>query len=263
MSKVAGVRFQFGGKLFYCDPGEVMLQAGDRVVVSTEHGRDLAEVVIPESDVGGSGQTEPLFSLVRLAQQEDLDKADPNGENEALYKCQEMATRLGLSMKCLSAHYNLDHSYLVILFGARERVDFRGLVRKLCRSFKRRVELRQVGPRDKARLLGGVGRCGYPLCCQSFLTTFTPVSIKMAKEQGLALNPAKITGVCGRLLCCLGYENGQYAEMKRRMPYVGQKVSTSAGKATVTKLDLLKDIVTVELDDQTTREFLTNQLSWE
>ena len=263
MSKVAGVRFQFGGKLFYCDPGDVMLQVGDRVVVNTEHGRDLAEVVIPESDAGGSGQTEPLFSLVRLAQQEDLDKADPSGENEALYKCQEMATKLGLNMKCLSAHYNLDHSYLVILFSARERVDFRGLVRKLCRSFKSRVELRQVGPRDKARLLGGVGRCGHPLCCQGFLTTFTPVSIKMAKEQGLALNPAKITGVCGRLLCCLGYENGQYAERKRRMPHVGQEVSTSVGKATVTKLNLLKDVVTVELDDQTTREFLTDQLSWE
>jgi cell fate regulator YaaT (PSP1 superfamily) len=218
MAKIVGVCFQPTGKLLYCDANDIPLQAGDYVVVDTSHGLDLARVIIPEAKVQTSDLAEPLIPVLRRAQPEDLEKAQQNQEKETLIRCKEMVTKLGLRMKPLSAHYNLDGSHLVILFSARERVDFRGLVRKLNRSLKTRVELRQVGPRDEAKLVGGLGKCGFPLCCQNFLTDFVPVSIKMAKEQGLALNPMKISGLCGRLLCCLAFEDKEYATMKKEMP---------------------------------------------
>lgn len=260
MAEIIGVRFQPRGNLFYCDAGDIPLQVGNYVVVETSHGLDLAKVTISKAQVQASDLTEPLMTVIRRAQSEDLEKARQNKEKEVLAKCKEMVTSLGLRMKPLSAHYNLDGSHLTIFFGARERVDFRNLVRKLSRSFKTRVELRQMGPRDEAKLVGGIGKCGYPLCCQGFLTGFTPVSIRMAKQQNLALNPAKISGICGRLLCCLSYESKQYATMREKMPRVGQEVSTPFGKAKVVSVNPLKETVTIELDN-VVKELPLDQLS--
>ncbi|MCD6299931.1 MAG: stage 0 sporulation family protein, partial [Dehalococcoidales bacterium] len=164
-----------------------------------------------------------------------------------LTECGKMITQLNLPMKLLSAEYNLDESRLTLFFSAEERVDFRELVRKLTNRFKTKVELRQIGPRDAAKLVGGYGRCGRPLCCGSFLSEFTPGSIRMAKEQNLPLNPMKISGLCGRLLCCLGYENEQYQIMKDKLPKEGQQVSTPLGVANVIGGNPLKETVSVEL----------------
>lgn len=178
-----------------------------------------------------------------------MEKAQQNKEKEALAKCKEMVAKLGLKMKPLSAHYTVDSRHLTIFFRAQERVDFRELVRELSHSLKTRVELRQVGPRDQGKLVGCLGKCGYPLCCQNFLKEFAPVSIKMAKQQDLVLNPMKISGICGRLLCCLSYENEQYATIKEKMPRMGQEVSTPCGKAKVISVNPVKETVTVELDN--------------
>ena len=264
MAKIVGVHLQPSGKLVYCDAGDIPLQADDYVVVEdASHGLDLARVTIPEAKVQASGLTEPLMPILRRAQPEDLEEAQQHRGREALTKCKEIVAKLGLKMKPLSAHYDLDGSHLVILFSAQERIDFRGLVRNLNRSLKTRVELRQTGPRDEAKLVGGIGKCGYPLCCQSFLTDFAQVSIKMAKEQNLALNPMKISGLCGRLLCCLAFEDKEYAALKRKMPQLGQEVTTPSGKATVVNTNLLKETTTVKFDNQTIAELPLNQLTWE
>jgi cell fate regulator YaaT (PSP1 superfamily) len=161
-----------------------------------------------------------------MAKIEDLEKAQQKQEEEALTKCKEMVAELGLRMKPLVAHYDIEGGHLTIFFRARERVDFRGLIRKLSRSLETRVELKQIGSRDEAKLLGGIGKCGYPLCCQNFLAGFTPVSIKMAKEQGLALNPMKISGICGKLLCCLAYESKEYATMRENIQPGRENINT-------------------------------------
>jgi len=171
-----------------------------------------------------------------------------------------MADQLGLKMKPLAARYDPRSEQLTVFFSAEDRVDFRDLVRKLSQALERRVELRQVGARDEAKLLGGIGKCGRPLCCQNFLTSFSSVSIKMAKEQGLALNPMKISGICGRLLCCLAYESKQYAAMKKEMPQPKQRVSTHWGKGTVISANVLKETVTVELDDGETKQIAVSEL---
>jgi len=207
MANIIKVHFQPGNKLFYCDAGDIPLQVDDYVILDTSHGLDIAKVIVLEAQVQPSDLSEPLITVVRQAQPEDLEKARQKQEKEALTKSKEMVAKLGLRMKPLAVHYDLKSGHLTIFFSARERVDFRGLVRKLSRSLETRVELKQIGPRDEAKLLGGIGKCGYPLCCQNFLTGFAPVSIKMAKEQGLVLNPMKISGVCGKLLCCLAYES--------------------------------------------------------
>jgi len=260
MAKVVGVRFRPGDKLFYCDAGdEITLQVGDYAVVETPHNLDLAKVVISQAQIDDSGE---LMRLIRRAQPEDLEQAKQNQEKEreALAKCKEIATMLNLAIKPLLAHYNLDGSHLTIFFSAGEKVDFRELIRRLSRSLKTRVELRQVGPRDEARLVGGIGRCGYPLCCQGILSDFVPVSIRMAKEQNLALNPMKISGLCGRLLCCLGYESKQYAAIKGRMPHIGQEVSTPLGKGQVVDSNPLKETVTLRLEDGTRTELPLDQV---
>jgi cell fate regulator YaaT (PSP1 superfamily) len=261
MAKIIGVRFQPRGKLFYCDADDISLRFGDYVVLDTGHGLDLAKVVIPEARAQPSDLSEQLM-VVRQANTEDLEKAKHDREAEALTKCSEMVATLGLKMKPLAAHYDLKSGRLTIFFSARERVDFRVLVRKLSRSLETRVDLRQVGPRDEAKLVGGIGKCGYPLCCQNFITDFPPVSIRMAKEQDLALNPLKISGLCGRLLCCLSYESKEYTTVKERMPRLGQEVSTPFGKAKVVSLSPIKEKVSVELEDQTIRELPLGQLAW-
>jgi len=249
MAEIVGVRFKKAGRIYYFDAAGIDLEVNDRVVVETTHGLELGYVVISPKQVLVNEITAPLKPVVRKAEEEDIKRAQETAskEEEALTECGKMITQLNLPMKLLSAEYNLDESRLTFFFSAEERVDFRELVRKLTNRFKTKVELRQIGPRDAAKLVGGYGRCGRPLCCGSFLSEFTPVSIRMAKEQNLPLNPMKISGLCGRLLCCLGYENEQYQIMKDKLPKEGQQVSTPLGVASVIGGNPLKETVSVEL----------------
>jgi len=260
MANIIGVRFRSRGKLVHCDAGEISLQVNDYIVVDTGHGLDVAKVITLEGLSQPGEEGDQLMMVVRQAQAEDLEEAQRKLEKEALSKCNEMAAKLSLSMKPLVVRYDLNSEQLTIFFSAQERVDFRGLVRKLSHALETRVELRQVGTRDEAKLLGSIGKCGYPLCCQNFLTSFASVSIKMAKEQNLALNPMKISGICGRLLCCLAYENKEYAAMRQKMPQPKQQISTRWGKATVISTNLLKETVTVQLEDEEIRELTLDQL---
>jgi len=257
MANIIGVKFRPKGKLVHCDAGEMSLQVNDYVVVDTGHGLEVAKVVTLEPQ---SQPSEQLMMVVRQAEVGDLEEARRNLEKEALGKCNEMADQLGLKMKPLAARYDSRSERMTIFFSAEERVDFRDLVRKLSHALERRIELRQVGSRDEAKLLGGIGKCGYPLCCQNSLTSFASVSIKMAKEQNLALNPMKISGICGRLLCCLSYENKEYADVRKQMPQLKQEVSTSWGKGKVISTNLIKETVTIQLDDGTIKEVALDEL---
>lgn len=249
---VVGVRFQPAGKVHYFDPLGIELEINEHVVVEGEHGLKIGRVVIAPKQVIASELSEPLKPVLRKASPEDLQQQEKGKqkEQEALSKCEELATEFNLPIKLLGAESNLDLSHLTIFFCAEGRVDFRQLVRELSTSLKARVELHQVGPRDKAKLMGGVGRCGYPLCCATFLTEFTPLSIKIAKEQSLSLEPAKISGICGRLLCCLGYETELYRLMKEKLPPIGQQVVTPLGEGSVTGVNPLKETVMVQLESQ-------------
>jgi cell fate regulator YaaT (PSP1 superfamily) len=250
MTEVVGVRFKGTGKVYYFDPSGIELKLGDGVVVETARGLELGQVVKAPFEVQDDEVTQPLKPVVRRADDEDIERADKLKQSEAgaLTECNKLVAKLGLPMKLISAEYNLDGSRLTVFFTAEGRVDFRELVRGLSHNLKARVELRQVGPRDEAKLIGGFGRCGRHLCCASFLTEFSPVSIKMAKEQQLPLNPMKISGICGRLLCCLGYEYEQYRVIRRKMPKKGQRVTTAKGTAFIVGTNPLKETVMVELD---------------
>ena len=256
MAEIVGVRFRRTGRVYYFDSAGVGLEVGDQVVVETSQGLELGRVVIAPGQVVADEINEPLKSVVRKAGAEDIkrDQEREDKEEEALIECGRLIAEFNLPMKLLSAEYNFDSSRLTCYFSAEERVDFRRLVKELNRRFKTRVELRQVGPRDEAKLIGGFGICGRQLCCASFLTEFEPISIKMAKEQNLPLNPVKISGVCGRLLCCLSYESEMYRSMKEKMPGVGQRVSTPMGVASVVGGNPLKGTVTVEMESGTTLE---------
>jgi len=249
---VVGVRFQRAGRVYYFDPLGIDLEVNEHVVVETEHGLKIGRVVIAPKQVIASELTGPLKPVLRKASSEDLQQQEnvQQKEQEALAKCKELATKFNLPIKLLSAESNLDFSHLTIFFSAEGRVDFRQLVRELSTSLKARVELHQVGPRDKAKFMGGVGRCGYPLCCATFLTEFNPLSIKIAKEQSLSLEPTKISGICGRLLCCLGYETELYRLMREKLPPIGQQVVTPLGEGSVTGVHPLKETVTVQLESQ-------------
>ena len=264
MANIIGVRFKKAGKVYYFDGGDCALAPGDYAVVKTSRGVELGHVVIAPGQVLAGDTDEALSPVERKAEPEDIAKAeelDAKAE-EALIECGKIIGELKLPMKLLTAEYNLDSSRLTFLFSAEERVDFRELVRRLSGKFKMRVELRQVGSRDEAKIIGSYGRCGRHLCCASFLTEFTPVSIKMAKEQDLPLNPMKISGACGRLMCCLAYEGEQYRAMKEKMPRVGQRISTRMGEATVVGNNPLKETVMVELDTEATVELPLSEVSY-
>jgi len=265
MSEVVGVRFQQAGKIYYFNAADITIELGDHVVVETSRGLELGNVVITPDQVLSSNISEPLKPVIRKAKDDDIKKALKNQEKakEALNICHESITKLNLPMKLISAQYNLDGNHLTIFFSAEKRVDFRELVKELSRNLKTRVELRQVGARDEAKLFGGVGKCGYPLCCTTFLCEFNPVSIRMAKQQEVALNPMKTSGACGRLLCCLGYEFEQYQAMKEALPYIGQKVSTATGQAKVLSSNLLKQSLSLELETGAIIELPVDQITWE
>ncbi len=252
MFEIVGVRFKTAGKIYYFDPTEIELRVGDHVIVETARGLEVGRVAISPREADASDVTRPLKPVVRVAEQDEIDHAvrSEAKEGKAVREASRMAVEFGLPMKILSAEYSLDGKRLTFFYSSEEWVDFRDLARGLAGRFQSWVELRQIGARDEAKLIGGFGRCGRELCCASFLSDFTPISIRMAKEQNLPLNPMKISGVCGRLLCCLSYENEQYRDMKRQMPKGGQRVETPMGLARVIKSDPLKEMVFVELENR-------------
>jgi len=264
MPKVVGVRFRRAGRIYYFDPaGFEDLKVGDYVIVETAAGREIGEVVIAPKEVPEGEVVSQLKPIQRRAELWDLLQREKfrRREGEALQKCREKIAEYGLPMKVVKAEYNFDGSRLVFFFTAEQRIDFRELVRDLARTFKTRVELHQVGVRDEAKLIGGLGRCGRPLCCTTFLTEFTPISIKMAKEQDLSLNPAEISGLCGRLLCCLSYEEEYYRAVKERLPKKGEEVVTPYGPGRVIGINVLKETVSVELESEVLVEVPASSLS--
>lgn len=235
MTKVVSVRFTAGGRIYYFDPGSLEIKENDHVIVETARGVELAEVAKEVHEVPDEMVVQPLKGVLRIATAEDERKREEYSkkEDKALKICEEKVANHKLDMKLVSAEYAFDGSKLVFYFTADDRVDFRELVKDLASEFKTRIELRQIGVRDEARMLGGLGSCGRPVCCNSFLDEFRPVSIKMAKDQNLSLSPTKISGLCGRLMCCLQYEQAAYEDMKKKMPKVGKKVLSPAGEGTV------------------------------
>lgn len=250
MPEIVGVRFKQAGKVYFFDPAGLELDVSDEVVVETSRGLEIGRVVVAPKQVIESQIAEPLKPVVRKAEEQDLRQIGTwhAREDDALHTCQAKVASHNLPMKVLSAEYNYDGSRLTFFFSADGRVDFRELLRELASTFRTRIELKQVGVRDKAKMLGGIGRCGRQLCCSSHLCDFSTVTMKMAKEQNLPLNPMKISGLCGRLLCCLSYESAQYTEMKQKLPKVGEKVVTSFGPGKVVSANVLKETVLVEME---------------
>jgi cell fate regulator YaaT (PSP1 superfamily) len=265
MPELTGIRFHQAGKVYYFDTAGIPLQLNDRVIVETARGQELGWVVIAPGQVVSSAINEPLKPVLRKATDDDVKQSEQRlKKNEkALAKSKELIEKLNLPMKPVAAQYNLDGSHLTVFFSAEKRVDFRELVKELSRNLRTHVELRQIGARDEAKHIGGLGRCGFPLCCTTFLSEFTPVSIKMAKEQNITLNPMKTSGLCGRLLCCLGYEYEQYRTMKENLPQAGHEVSTSLGKAKVITINPLKEAVLVELESGAIVEMSVSKLTWQ
>lgn len=263
MAEIVGVRFKRAGKIYYFNPAGIQLKIGDQVVAEGVRGPELGWIVLAPSQVLSSDITEPLKPILRLATGEDIKKAQENKEREkeALLKGKELISHFRLPMKLLNVESTLEGEHFTFYFAAEGRVDFRELARELSGFLKAKVDLRQVGPRDEAKLLGGYGHCGRPLCCASHLTEFAPVSVKMAKEQELSLNPAKIAGLCGRLLCCLGFEIEQYRLIRARLPKKGQRVQSPMGPAVVLWINPLTETAIVELESQATVEFPTSQLT--
>ena len=249
---VVGVRFQEAGKIYYfASGGHDELDAGAPVVVETSRGVELGRVVIAPGQVLNAELTEPLKPILRPGTPDDIDRADHFREKarEATRLARERAAALSLPMKIVGAQFTLDGSRLTVFFTAEDRVDFRDLVRDLAHYIHAQVQLRQVGPRDQAKLIGGYGRCGRRLCCTSWLTAFPTISIKMAKEQNLPLNPGKISGQCGRLLCCLSYENDIYKQLRTELPRPDSWVSTPSGTARVIAVNAIKQIVVLQLEN--------------
>jgi cell fate regulator YaaT (PSP1 superfamily) len=251
MQKVVGVRFQEAGKVYYFSPeGFEDLEVGEYVVVETSRGLELARVVIAPSQVVNAEITEPLKPITRLAVAEDLERAEllKARAKQDLEVIRRMVQERDVPMKVVSASYNLDGSRLAIFFTSEGRVDFRDLIRDLSQTLGVQVQLRQVGPRDQAKAVDGYGICGRRLCCSSWLISFPAISIKMAKEQNKPLNPSKISGQCGRLLCCLAYENETYKQLKAELPKPGTLVSTPSGTARVLAANVLKQTVTLQME---------------
>ncbi len=250
MTEVIGVRFKKVGKIYYFDPNGAKLPLGEHVIVETARGIECGEVAISNREVEDDSVVSPLKPVIRVATEDDLKRIADNAEKEkkAFKLCSEKIAKHKLDMKLVDVEYTFDNSKVLFYFTAEGRVDFRELVKDLASVFKTRIELRQIGVRDEAKMLGGLGICGRPFCCSSFLGEFQPVSIKMAKEQGLSLNPTKISGTCGRLMCCLKYEQNAYEDLIRITPKVGAYVSTSEGKGTVVEISLLTGLIKVRLD---------------
>jgi len=250
MASVAGVRFMQAGKIYSFDAAGLDLKVNDLVIVETNRGIELGKVIIGLKEVTPAENAEPFKPVIRMATPADISQSQfqKDRAKKALAKSKELIGSLNLPMKVIYSQYNLDGSHLIIFFYSEKRVDFRELVRKLSHELRAHVELRQVGARDEAKLIGGVGKCGCQLCCVSFLSEFMPVSIKMAKEQDIALNPMKTSGLCGRLLCCLGYEYEQYHCMRGKLPDMGQEVGIKMGKGRIVGRNVIKETLMVQLE---------------
>ena len=254
MTKVIGVRFKANGKSYYFSPGELELQQGDHVIVETARGTECGEVAKGPHDVPDSSIVKPLKTVTRMADAVDVRRMQQNraDEKRAFSVCEERIAKHKLDMKLVDVEYTLDRNKILFYFTADGRIDFRDLVKDLAGVFRTRIELRQIGVRDESKMLGGLGICGQPFCCSRFLRDFQPVSIKMAKEQGLSLNPAKISGSCGRLMCCLAYEQPAYEYLNRITPGVGSIVKTPEGVGAVVETNVISGTLRVRMDPPAT-----------
>lgn len=260
MIEVVGVRFKKAGKIYYFDPNNLDINAGNYVIVETARGIEFGECVIGIKEIPESDIIAPLKSVIRVAEKEDINKHKENKlkEKDALEICLKKVEEHGLNMKLIDVEYTFDNNKVIFYFTADGRVDFRELVKDLATIFKTRIELRQIGVRDEAKMLGGMGACGRTLCCSTFLGDFTSVSIKMAKEQNLSLNPTKISGICGRLMCCLNYEQSTYEDIRQRLPKVGSIVRIGDIQGEVVSNSTVKESVKVKykrIDEEIIEEF--------
>ena len=269
MIKVIGVRFRKAGKVYYFDPAQMEIKMGDHVIVETARGIEFGEVVLGVREVDEKKVIQPLKSVIRMATKndEELERKNKEKEHEAFQICQEKIRKHDFQINLIDEEYTFDNNKLLFYFTADGRIDFRELVKDLAAVFKTRIELRQIGVRDETKILGGVGICGRPLCCHSYLSEFIPVSIKMAKEQNLSLNPTKISGVCGRLMCCLKYEEETYEDLNSHLPSVGDYVTTDDGlKGEVHSVSVLRQqvkvVVTVGRDEKEIRDYRVDQLKF-
>lgn len=268
MTKIIGVRFRTAGKVYYFDPKNMEIKRGQHVIVETARGTEYGHVVVGTKEVSREEVVQPLKPVIRVATAEDDEHARRNREKEreAMAICHQKIIRHNLDMKLIDAEYTFDNNKILFYFTADGRIDFRELVKDLAVVFKMRIELRQIGVRDETKILGGVGICGRPLCCHTYLSEFAPVSIKMAKEQNLSLNPTKISGVCGRLMCCLKNEEETYEYLNSRLPNVGDRVTTVDGlKGEVQSVSVLRQLVKVIVDmgdEKEIREYPVRQLKF-
>lgn len=268
MVKVVGVRFRTAGKIYYFDPGDFELSRGKHVIVETARGLEYGFVVGPPMEVDEKDITQPLKAVIRISTEEDdiREKKNREREREAFWICRERIQKRGLEMKLIDAEYTFDNSKVLFYFTADGRIDFRELVKDLAAVFKIRIELRQIGVRDETKVLGGIGICGRPLCCSTYLSEFAPVSIKMAKEQNLSLNPIKISGVCGRLMCCLKNEEETYEYLNSRLPEVGDFVNTFDGfRGEVCSVNVLRQLVKIIVevgDEKEIKEYKVDELKF-
>ena len=266
MTKVIGVRFRTAGKVYFFDPGKLEIRQGDHVIVETARGIEYGTVIGAPREVEDEKVVQPLKSVLRIANQKDDEQEASNRQKEkdAFKICLDKIRKHDLQMKLIDAEYTFDNNKVLFYFTADGRIDFRELVKDLASVFKTRIELRQIGVRDETKILGGIGICGRPLCCHTHLSEFAPVSIKMAKEQNLSLNPTKISGVCGRLMCCLKNEEETYEELNRKLPNVGDYVTTDDGlKGEVQSVNVLRQLVKVIVDvgdEKEIQEYRADQL---
>mgnify|MGYP002580443571 CR=1 FL=1 len=249
MTKIVGIRFRNVGKIYYFDPKNYKMQVGDHVIVETARGVEFGRVVLGPKEVGEDEVVHPLKEVLRVATQADEDREKQNRlkEKDAFKICQKKIREHGLEMKLIDAEYTFDNNKVLFYFTADGRIDFRQLVKDLAAIFKTRIELRQIGVRDETKILGGIGICGRCLCCHTYLSEFAPVSIKMAKEQNLSLNPTKISGLCDRLMCCLKYEQDNYEQTRKRMPRVGREIITPDGVGVINAINVLEETVRVRI----------------
>ena len=252
MQKVVGVRFKPSGKIYYFNPNDLPVHYKDKVVVATDLGLELGTVELKVTEIEDSELKEPLKKVIRIATKKDLETKQQleKKERETFVKTKKIIANHKLEMDLINVEYTFDSTKIIFTYTAEGRVDFRNLIKDLASAFKAKIELRQVGIRDEAKLVGGLGPCGREVCCKNFLQDFEKVSIKMAKNQNLSLNPANISGLCNRLMCCLAYENDYYAETIKLMPKVNSTVKTPEGEGVVTYNDLLKKLVTVKIVDK-------------
>lgn len=265
MAEVIGVRFKEVGKVYYFDPLEYKLNKGDMVIVETARGLECGEVATPNKTIEEGELSHPLKPVIRVASEKDLNHLAENKirERKAFELCEQKIAQHKLDMKLVNVEYTFDNSKILFYFTADGRVDFRALVKDLAYVFKTRIELRQIGVRDEAKMLGGLGICGKPFCCATYMGEFQPVSIKMAKEQGLSLSPTKISGTCGRLMCCLKYEQEAYTDLLKRTPKIGAIVNTPEGRGLVVENNLIAGTLKVKLnntpDDVAPKTFTVKQ----